>query len=358
MLKNKLSKIISKQFLFTIISIVVGLFVGAIILLLTGFNPLEAYKTLFLGVFSKPKYIAWTIIYATPVIFTGLSVAFAFRTGLFNIGAEGQYIFGSLVAVLVGVYIKAPPVLHAILCLVAGALAGGFLASISGIMKAKKGISEVITSIMLNWIALFFSNFMIVHTSLRRADAESSIPIASTATSSIDNFKSFLGPATKVNIGIVIAIFMVFLISFVINKTTLGYRLRAVGFNKNAAVYSGINVTNSIVISMAISGALAGLAGAIQITGVQYSINLLAGQEGFGFNGLAVAMIGANNPFGVFFAGLFFGALQYGGSKLNTIGVPTELIGIIIGCIMYVIAIPNALNQIYMFMKKKKGEDK
>ncbi len=347
-------KIIGKQFVFTIISIFMGFLVGAIILAFTGFSPLETYKELFLGVFSKEKYIAWAIIYATPLILTGLSVTFAFKTGLFNIGAEGQYIVGSLAAVFVGVYVKAPPVISPLLCIIAGCLAGATLAGISGILKAKKGISEVITSIMLNWLALYFSNYILMNTAIKRENSEQSIFINDNAKINIDYFKAALGPV-KINWGIVFAIIMVFVVYYIINKTVLGYRLRAVGYNKNAAMYGGINVTQSIIISMAISGALAGLAGALQVTGVQYGINLLAGQEGYGFNGLSVSMIGSNNPFGVFFAGLFFGGLQYGGSKLNTLGVPSELISIIIGCIMYVIAIPNAFNQIYLLMKARKG---
>ncbi len=346
-----------RQVLFTLVSIFVGLLVGAIILTCTGFNPFSAYNTLLKGVFGQPKYIAWTVIYATPVIFTGLSVTFAFRTGLFNIGAEGQYIVGSLAAVLVGAFVEAPFVLHGLLCLIAGALAGACWAGIAGILKAKKGISEVITSIMLNWTALYFSNYVLMNTPLRRPNSEASVPILPTAKINIESLKHVFGPATRVNMGIVIAVASVIIIYIIINKTTLGYRLRAVGFNQSAAVYGGINVTRSIVASMAIAGLLAGLAGAVQVTGVQHAINLLAGQEGYGFNGLSVSMIGGNHPFGVFLAGLFFGALQYGGSKLNTVGVPSELISIIIGCIMYVIAIPNAINQLMKFFKaKKKGE--
>ena len=147
----------------TLISIVLGLLFGALILLLIGYNPLTAYSVLLKGTFSKPKYISWTIIYATPIILTGLSVAFAFKTGLFNIGAEGQFIVGSLTAAVTGYFISLPPILHIPLVLILSLGAGALWGSISGYLKARYEVNEVISTIMLNWVALYLNNFVVLH---------------------------------------------------------------------------------------------------------------------------------------------------------------------------------------------------
>ena len=151
----------SNKVVVTIISILFGLLVGALTLLIAGFNPIEAYGVMFEGIFGSPKYISWTIVKLTPLILTGISVAFAFKTGLFNIGAEGQYIIGSLVATLVGYFLKLPIVIHAIVAILAGCLAAAIWGGIAGFLKAKFGINEVITTIMLNWTALYFSNYVV-----------------------------------------------------------------------------------------------------------------------------------------------------------------------------------------------------
>ena len=348
--------VLDNQFVFTVLAILLGLIVGALVLLFSGFNPLDVYRVLIEGIVSKPKYVAYDIIYATPIILTGLSVAFAFRTGLFNIGAEGQYIMGSLAAVLVGILVSAPPVIHGLLCILAGALAGAGWAGLSGLFKSQKGISEVITGIMLNWIALYFSNFMVKNSPIAQEGADASVDILDTASIKIQALKVDRG--TILNAGIFIAIVMVIVVYMIINKTTLGYQLRAVGLNAHAAQYGGINVTRSMMISMVIAGALAGLAGAVQVTGVQGRINLLASQEGYGFDGLSVAMIGANHPVGVLFSGLFFGALKYGGGKLTTVRAPSELINIIMGCIIYFTAIATGLKQIFGQISIGKGGKK
>lgn len=365
-----LNKILESHFLFAFISILLGFMFGAIMLLVVGLNPIEAYGAMLYGIFSRPQFVARVFIHATPIIMTGLGVAFAFRTGLFNIGAEGQYILGSLAAVWVGVYWELPPIILPIVCILAGALAGAACGSIAGLLKATRGVSEVITCIMLNWSALFFSNWVMQNTGLMREASEASHNIQYAAMISlnwanlgIDQYspgilgaiRRAVGPATPVNFGFFVAVLAVIVVHIIINKTTLGYRLRAVGFNKNASLYGGISVARSVMISMAISGALAGIGGALMITGVQRRIHLLAGMEGFGFDGLAVSMIGANNPIGVLFSGLFFSALRFGSSRLTLMGAPSELADIIMGCIIYFIAISNAIRMVYLYFLKKRG---
>ena len=345
---------INEQLLYTLLSIILGFLVGAVILSIAGFNPIEAYSVMIQGVIGKPRFIAWTIVYATPLILTGLSVAFAFRTGLFNIGAEGQYIIGSMAAVLVGYFFDGPAIIHIPLAIIAGCLAGALWAAVAGLLKAKFGINEVISTIMLNWTALYLSNFVTTIDGFRLPNSEASYSIKETASIGISFLKPLVGTA-KVNWGIVIAIIAAILVYYIIFKTTLGYELRAVGYNKHAAEYGGINVNKSIVISMAIAGGLAGLAGVTQVLGVSHMITILAAAEGYGFDGMAVSLIGANSPFGVLLAGLLFGGLKYGGSKLQTIGAPPEVVSIVIGSIIYFIAASSIVKILINKFKVKGG---
>ncbi|HEX3022490.1 MAG TPA: ABC transporter permease [Lachnospiraceae bacterium] len=337
--------------LLTIISILIGFAIGAIMLVIVKVSPLEAYKLLLDSVFGSSKNIAQSIVYATPLILTGLSVAFSFRTGIFNIGAEGQYVMGSLGAMVVGVSVKAPAIIHIPLCLLAAALAGALWGAIVGFLKAKIGANEVLCMIMFNWIAYYFSNFVVKSKLFNDNGRQASKKVEETARLSIDSLKAELGQ--KVNWGIIIAIVAVIVIYIIINKTTLGYRLRAVGFNRNAAEYAGINVNAAIISAIAISGALAGLAGATQTLGYNFNISEFAGQEGYGFEGITVALIGATHPIGVLFAGLFYGAMKFGGKNLNLLGAPTEVIDIIMGSIIFFIAISMILK---VFGNKLKGK--
>lgn len=341
---------------FSIISIILGLLVGAIALAIAGFNPIEAYGAMIEGIFGKPKFIAWTIIRSTPLILTGLSIAFAFKTGLFNIGAEGQFIIGALVATMVGAGLELPAIIHVPLTLLLAALGGAIWGGFAGWLKSKFGINEVIATIMLNWIAFYFSNFMIKSTWLARPNSEASVSIHESSSIGIDWLTDLVGPATKVNWGIVISIVLVLIIAFVLFKTTLGFELRGVGYNKFGAEYAGINVRRSILQSMAIAGLLAGLAGAIQVMGVSHNITVLAAQEGYGFDGIAVALIANSHPIGVIFSGLLFGAFKYGGTKMQAIGAPSEVISIVIGSIVYFIALSSVLRTLYIKMRDKRNK--
>lgn len=353
-LKVKKKSFIDDAVKFSLLSILLGLLVGAIVLVISGNSPIKAYGAMIEGIFGKPKYIAWTIIKATPYILTGLSIAFAFKTGLFNIGAEGQFIIGALVATLVGYSIQLPAIIHIPLTMILAGLAGGLWGSIAGFLKSKFGINEVIATIMLNWIAFYLSNFMVSNSFISVENSEASVNIQDSASIGIDWLKGLVGPATSVNWGIIISIILVFVIWFVLTKTTLGFELRAVGHNKDAAEYAGIDVGKSILKSMAIAGLLAGVAGAIQVMGVTHNITVLAAQEGYGFDGIAVALIANSNPIGVIFSGLLFGAFKYGGIKMQSVGAPSEVINIVIGSIVFFIALSNGLRMLYLKMKEKR----
>lgn len=360
------------RFLYTILAIVLGILIGSIILLLSGTNPVEAYKVIFLGAFGKPKYISWTIVKAVPLILTGLSVAFAFNTGLFNIGAEGQYIVGSIGALVVGLLLDFPPVIHGLVALLVGALCGYIWGALVGLLKAKFQVNEVISSIMMNWIAFYLSNYLLSFPLLRSIESDNSYPIKETASIKIAGawkmsesgraylaqhkfLKDILNP--PLNFGIIIAILAAIVVWYILKKTTLGYELRAVGFNEKAAEYGGIDINKSIVKSMGIAGILAGLAGAITVLGVSGDIGIMAAQEGYGFDGMAVALIAGNNPLGTIPAALLYAGLTYGGGKLTTIGTYSEVVNIIIGIMILFIAMPKLLDMIKFFFTKWSKKD-
>lgn len=360
------------RFLYTILAIVLGILIGSIILLLSGTNPVEAYKVIFLGAFGKPKYISWTIVKAVPLILTGLSVAFAFNTGLFNIGAEGQYIVGSIGALVVALLLDLPPVIHGLVALLVGALCGYIWGALVGLLKAKFEVNEVISSIMMNWIAFYLSNYLLSFPLLRSIESDNSYPIKETASIKIAGawkmsesgraylaqhkfLKDILNP--PLNFGIIIAILAAIVVWYILKKTTLGYELRAVGFNEKAAEYGGIDINKSIVKSMGIAGILAGLAGAITVLGVSGDIGIMAAQEGYGFDGMAVALIAGNNPLGTIPAALLYAGLTYGGGKLTTIGTYSEVVNIIIGIMILFIAMPKLLDMIKFFFTKWSKKD-
>ena len=360
------------RFLYTILAIVLGILIGSIILLLSGTNPVEAYKVIFLGAFGKPKYISWTIVKAVPLILTGLSVAFAFNTGLFNIGAEGQYIVGSIGALVVGLLLDLPPVIHGLVALLVGALCGYIWGALVGLLKAKFEVNEVISSIMMNWIAFYLSNYLLSFPILRSIESDNSYPIKESASIKIAGawkmsesgraylaqhkfLKDILNP--PLNFGIIIAILAAIVVWYILKKTTLGYELRAVGFNEKAAEYGGIDINKSIVKSMGIAGILAGLAGAITVLGVSGDIGIMAAQEGYGFDGMAVALIAGNNPLGTIPAALLYAGLTYGGGKLTTIGTYSEVVNIIIGIMILFIAMPKLLDMIKFFFTKWSKKD-
>lgn len=369
MVAEKLKKLFMQGPLgLTLFSILLGFSVGAVVLFLAGFNPFEAYWAIVRGTFAKPKYVSYVIIYATPLIITGLSVAFALRTGLFNIGAEGQFIVGSMVAAMAGYYLHVPIWIHVPVCMLLAMTAAAVWGGLAGYIKARFGVHEVISTIMLNWIALYLSNWSLTLKTFGKMGTGKSFTIMDTARidlfgqwkiseAGIDFIRSHkvLGDVLKtpVNIGILIAIFLAFVVWYILNKTTLGYELRAVGFNPHAAEYGGINVKKSIVTSMSIAGALAGCAGAIQVMGVSHKIAKLAIMEGYGFDGIAVSLIGNNSGPGSVFAGLLFGGLKYGGSKIqDAVGAPTEVINIVVGTIILFIAMPKLIQ---MLLRSRRG---
>ena len=351
---NKKKSILESNVLYTIIAIIVGLLIGAVFLMIAGISPAVAYGKLFSSIFSKPKYLVWTLVYASPLIFTGLSVAFSFRTGVFNIGAEGQFVIGGLVACVLGIVLKLPAGLHAIVCLVAAAAAGCIWSLIVGILKVKRGIHEVLSFIMFNWIAFYLSNYVVNLPGIHRDSSEATQDVAASARLLMpEGLRSTLD-CSNAHWGIVLAVIASVIIWVIIEKTTLGYKLKAVGFNSNGAEYGGIDANKSILTALGISGLLSGLGGAVQVLGMAGRLSQFAGQEGFGFEGITVALIGSSNPIGCIFSGLFYGAMKYGGSKLSIVKAPSEVVDIIMGCIVLLIAIAHVFKVFVLKAAKKK----
>ena len=339
--KHFLDIVAENRFIHILLSILLGFLVGAIFLVIMGLSVGAAYGRLISSVTSL-KGFSYVIVYSIPYIVVGLSVAFSFKTGVFNIGAEGQFVVGSMAAVVTSIFgASLPKPLLIPLCFLAAMAAGAIWGVIVGVLKTKWGINEVLSMIMFNWIAFYLSNFIAGIPAIKNegtAEATKNIADNASLLFSKDFIKS-TGLAPTANWGFIAAIVATVLIWFIIEKTTLGYELKAVGSNKFAAEYGGISVNRSILTALAISGALAGLAGALQVMGMGKRISIFTSQEGFGFAGIVVALIGCSNPFGVLVAGLFYGALMYGGSKLNLEGVPTQLINVIVGTVVFFIAI-------------------
>jgi simple sugar transport system permease protein len=355
----------------TLLSVAMGFVVGGLFLAAAGYDPFRAFLVVLWGIFSRPSYMVYAVIYATPLILTGLSVAFAFRTGLFNIGAEGQFILGALAAALTGAFVDLPPLVHAVAAAGAGMIAAALWGALAGFLKARWGVNEVIGTIMLNWIALYGNNFVVTRPGITRAAATATEFIRDSAR--IEFFplwkSSEAGLAwraahplwsdvlrTPFNAGIFWALGLAFLCWWILNRTTLGYELRAVGLNPACAEYGGIDVKRNVVRSMAIAGALAGAAGAFHVLGWTRQAAELAAMEGFGFDGIAVALIGNNTPLGCVLGGFLFGALKYGGSKLQfALRAPTEVVNIVMGAIVFFVAMPRLVPLLAAWWRRGKG---
>ena len=354
--KKSVFEIISEtRFIHILLSIILGFAIGAIFLAIMGVSVGQAYGKLLSSV-TGLKGVSYVIVYAVPYIVAGLSVAFSFRTGVFNIGAEGQFVMGSMAAAVVGILLGGLPKIILIpLCFIAAMIAGIIWGVVVGILKTKWGINEVLSMIMFNWIAFYLSNFIAGIPAIKNeGTAEATQTISDHARTLLDaDFIKRVGLCPTANWGIIVAIIATILVWFIIDKTTLGYQLKAVGFNKSAADYGGINVNRNMLTALAISGALAGLAGALQLMGMGGRISIFSSQEGFGFAGIVVALIGCSNPFGVLIAGIFYGGLTYGGSKLNLVGAPTQLINVIIGTIVFFISISIIFSYLKNVDKRK-----
>ena len=337
-----------------IISIIIGLIAGAIVMAVSGYDPIKGYSALWNGIFGDMWTIGNSIRTITPYILAGLAVAFAFRTGLFNIGVEGQLLVGWLAAVWVGYAFELPRIIHLPLAILAAAVAGAFWAFLVGYLKARFSVHEVIGSIMLNYTALHITNAFISNIS----DGGYKTPTILESASLRNDWLRSITENSSMHLGIIISLFMVIVMWFILQKTTFGYELKSVGFNQNAAKYAGMNVKRNVILAMTISGVFAGLAGAMEGLGTFENASMKGGFSGIGFDGIAVALLGANTPLGVLFGASLFGSLKFGAIEMQSIaGIPSEIVSIIIALIIFFVACGYIIRVgIEKFVKTKEGK--
>ncbi|MBT8171308.1 ABC transporter permease [Candidatus Bathyarchaeota archaeon] len=332
-----------------LIAIFIALLVGSIVLLVTGFSPIQAYGALIIGAFGDIHGIGQTLTQATPLIFTALAFIFAFKAGLFNIGAEGQLLVGALAAAVVGISLEGLPwIIHVPLALLAGAFFGGLWALIPALLKTELGAHEVITTMMLSYVALYGTGYL-VNDVFKAPGSVAQTPLIFGSA----ELPRILFP-TQLSVSLIIGIILVGLTYFTLQKTVIGYEVRAIGLNPLAAENGGINVKKGLIIALVVSGALAGLGGAGEVMGVHRRF-IDGFSPGYGWDGLAVALIGGLNPIGALLAALLFGVFRSGGLTMNRVtGVPTDIVTILQALVILFVAAPVIIK--YLTKRRKKND--
>ncbi len=334
-MKNILDSRGFSAFMATLMAIVIGLIFGYIVMLIA--SPANAglgFMSILTGGLSKMGDVFY---YATPILMTGLAVGFAFKMGLFNIGASGQYTMGMFCAMYVGFHVQLPPGLHWIACMLAGMLGGMFWGVFPGFFKAVLNVNEVITSIMFNYIGMYLVDMWIVNNEIMYDGVRARTMYLPESA----KIPSLGITGSNVSIAIIIGILIAIALFVILNNTTFGYELKATGYNKEACNYAGMNGKRNIIVTMIIAGGLAGLGGAFAIlapttmigSSVTYEpVNVIAAN---GFNGIAVALLGNSNPLGIIFSSAFISYIQRGGTLSALYGFKPEIIDIVISVIIY-----------------------
>ena len=365
MQEEKQSNSLIKQILQTIsdnslvpfLAILTAVVVGGVIIAFVGGNPILAYRGLLEGSFGSTKALSETAVWATPYIFAGLAVALAFKGGLFNIGAEGQLAVGAVASSLVGYALPEwlgydlPAIIHLPLAIVFGVLMGGLWAAIVGWLKAYTGGHEVINTIMMNYIALNTTSYLLNGVMKDRSPTN---VIARTPLIADSARIPPIFDGLRVHWGFILALLVAFGIWWLLNKTTLGFQIRTVGLNPDAAKYAGINVKRIVILTMALSGMLAGLAGTIEVTGLNYR-HELGFSQGYGYDAIAIALLGKSHPLGVVLAAFLFAAMRNGATRMQFLTqMPVDLISMIQAFILLFVAADAIVRYIYRI--KSKGE--
>lgn len=354
-----------KAFRAVCLAIALGLIFGFIVMLIA--SPSAAFTGIITVITGGFRKIADVFYYSVPIMMCGLAVGFAFKMGLFNIGASGQYTMGMLCAMLVSFYLPLPSSIEGmrwVFAIIAGGIGGFLFGSIPGIFKALFNVNEVITSIMFNYIGMYFVDMVIMSsvamyepdkTRSRYLPASAQIPSMGVKNSSL-------------NIAILFAVVIAVILYIVLNKTTFGYELRATGFNRNAADYAGMNGKRNIILTMSIAGALAGLGGAFAIlapstiAGSSMTYEPISVIAANGFNGIAVALLGASNPIGIVFSAVFISHIQRGGTLASLYGFKPEIIDVVIAVIIYFSAFSAVMSSyvsgIFDKLKKRRASKK
>ncbi|KAF0092508.1 MAG: simple sugar transport system permease protein [Fusobacteria bacterium] len=323
MLKFKSEALINNLFNITI-AIVVALIISGIFILFMGVNPFYAFEMLFYGVFGSVFGIGEMLAKATPLLLVGLGVSIAFKGGMTNLGGDGQFLVGAILATIAGTNIVGLPTpIHMILIVIVAALGGAIWGGIAGFLKAKYNTNEVIMTIMMNYIALYIFSYLI-ESPLR--DPSGVLPQSKSIPIPLQIPKLLTG--TRAHIGIIFALILVIIVYLLVNKTMFGYKVKVIGISPKAAVYAGINTFRQTILIMAVSGAFAGIAGMVQVYAIHFRLlDGIAG--GFGFSAIVVALLGRLNAYGILIASLFVGALLAGANSMQvSSGVPASIVGI------------------------------
>ncbi|HEY8953353.1 MAG TPA: ABC transporter permease [Candidatus Dormibacteraeota bacterium] len=334
-------------------SVAAGFVVAGVAVAATGADPLAAFTALFQGAITNRNAFPETLVSTVPYVFLGLGVALGFRAGLFNIGAEGQFYIGALTGVFIAYSVHGlPAIIEVPFALLAG-MAGGFAwAAIAGFLKARFGAHEVITTIMLNYVAFLVANYLVDTPGLMLAP---NVSTPRTPDVDVNAVLPIIFAGSRLHFGFIVALIAVPIVWFLIQRTTTGFELRAVGFNPGAAQAAGISVGRTMVLAMGLSGALAGAAGIVQVLGVQHHMTDTVA-AGYGFDAIAIALLARSNPWGVLPAALLFGALRSGASfmQLQT-DVSADLISIVQASVIIFVAAPAIVRWIFRLRPEAAG---
>ena len=366
--KPSLARVIFRPMLTPFLAIITALLIGALVMLLSGDNPLFAYFGLFRGAFGSAQGLAKTIRKVTPFIFTGLSVAFAFKAGLFNIGASGQFLIGTVCSVAVGVHFEGLPFLiHMPLALLAGMLGGAVWGAIPGLLKVWRGTHEVISTIMLNYVASLLSGWM-VYAGGTQGQNPGPLSDPEAAARAISETKDVLvnaripwmfglGPPYRIHWGIVIALITALVIWWLLWKTTIGFEIRTVGLAPRAAKYAGMKAGKTVVMTMAIAGLLAGMAGAVDTLGLNHKFAPeFTGSAGF--EGITIALLGKTHPLGIVLSAFLIGGMNAGAAKMQfDSGVAAEIIQVVQALVLAFVAAPEIIRLIYRYRARAEVEE-
>lgn len=360
--KNSLRRITESRgfsaFTAALLAIVIGLIFGFIVMLIA--SPVNSFNGFIMVLTGGLSRVASVLYYATPILMTGLAVGFAFKMGLFNIGASGQYTMGMFFALYVGFMFDLPDGIHWIVCILAGAVGGMLWGFIPGIFKALLNVNEVITSIMFNYIGMYLVDMLVQSngTMYVSTKARTNYLPKSAQMPALGNDGSGL------SVAIIIGVALAIICYIVLNRTTFGYELKATGYNKNASNYAGMNGKKNIIVTMVIAGALAGLGGAFYIlapsaipgSSMTYEpISIIAAN---GFNGIAVALLGNSSPIGIIFSAIFVSYIQRGGTLAALYGFKPEIIDIVIAVIIYFSAFSMLMSTMATRFFKRRKEKK
>ena len=333
-----------------LLAVFTGLVAGAVVIYLSGSDPILAYKGLWEGAFGSPRALSETAVWSTPYIFVGLALAISFRGGLFNLGGDGQLALGALFAAAVGyllpsvLHTEIPAAIHLPLALVAGALAGMAWGAIPGWLKARTGASEVITTIMFNYIALLFIAYLL---NGPMKDPSPTNMLARTPEIAVTARMVPLFAGYRIHPGLILALLTAVVVWFLLGRTVFGFEIRTTGANREAAEYAGINNRRVIIMTLAVSGLLAGLAGAVEVTGLYYRHDL-SYSAGIGFDAIAIALLGRNEPLGVVLAAFLFGAMRSGASRMQFVAqIPVDIISVVQAFILLFVAADAIIRYIY-----------